>query len=74
METSKTIREATRGITDEYRDMNVGDVVYFPIPKYNYNSIRATPTSTLVRARLEGCKWKSKLDLANRRVVVTRIA
>lgn len=69
-----TIRIAVHGIAEELRNMEVGEVVQFPIPDYNYNSIRTAPNSTLIKERLEGRRWKQKLDCDNRRVLVTRIA
>lgn len=70
----KTIRTATRGIAEELRDMEVGDSVNFPLTKYNYNSVRTTPGSTLVMERINGQKWRSQLDIENKCVKVTRTA
>lgn len=70
----KTIREATLGIAEELRNMEIGDVVQFPIPKYNYNSVRTAPGTTLVAERIEGRRWKSKMDYDNKCAVVTRTA
>lgn len=52
--------------------MNPGEIIYFPIPEYNYNSIRVAPKTTLMRERLDGWKFSVKLDIDNRRVAVTR--
>lgn len=67
-------RVATGGITEEIRKMEVGDIVYFPIPKYNYNSIRSTSHTTLLNDTLEGCKWTKSIDRKRKCIVVTRIA
>ena len=68
----KTNRIATRGIVEEFKDMKVGDVVHFPIPDYNYNTIRATPSSSLAEEKCEGRSWSSRLDTKNKCVTVTR--
>lgn len=70
----KTIRTATLGVAEEFRRMEVGDVVQFPSPKYNYNTIRATPSSSLINDRMEGKRWKTKLNFDKKCVEVTRIA
>lgn len=72
---NKTIRNATLGIAEEFRKMEVGDVVHFSISKYNYNSIRTAPCTSLVTERIEeGRRWKTRLDIDNKCVVVTRTA
>lgn len=68
----ENIRTATLGIAEELRGMNPGEIIYFPIPEYNYNSIRVAPKTTLMRERLDGWKFTVKLDIDNRRVTVTR--
>lgn len=70
----KTIKTATLGIAEEYRKMEVGDSVRFPLPPYNYNSIRVAPTTTLMAERLEGRRWKTEIDNESRSVIVTRTA
>lgn len=66
---------ATEGVTDEFRKLNVGDIVLFPIDSYNYQTIRSTPGTTMVPEVLkEGRKWKTKLDRDNQSVAVIRIA
>lgn len=74
MKKKKTPRTAELGIAEELRNMKVGDVVQFPIPKYNYNSIRSSPFTTLINETLEGRKWKNRVDYNNGNVVVTRIS
>lgn len=54
--------------------MEIGDVVQFPVPKYNYNSIRTSPGTTLVAETMEGRKWKTRKDIDNKCVFVTRTA
>ena len=70
----KTIKVATLGIAGELRNMEIGDVVQFPVPKYNYNSIRTSPGTTLVAETMEGRKWKTRKDIDNKCVFVTRTA
>lgn len=74
MNMEKTIRIAKKGIAEEFRSMEVEEVLSFPLDRYNFNSIRATPASTLLPDRLKGRKWKVKLDFDNGRVLVTRTA
>lgn len=61
-------------LTAEFRSMAVGDVKLFPIPKYNYNTLRVIPCTTLVEERIEGWKWTLRIDSANKSVTVLRIA
>lgn len=70
----QTIKIASLGPTEELRQMNVGDVVHFPIDKYNYNTIRATPSTSLIPERMNGWKWKTKIDIDNKIIEVKRIA
>ncbi len=70
----KTIRIATLGIAEEFRRMEIGDVVQFPTAQYNYNSIRATPSTSLVNERMEGKRWRTKINFDNKCVEVIRIA
>lgn len=65
---------AMLGVADEFRKLNVGDIVLFPIAAYNYQTIRSTPSTTLVPERInEGRKWTTKLDKDNKSVAVLRI-
>lgn len=70
----KTIRIATLGIADEFRKMEVGDVVRFPLSNYNYNSVRATPSTTLVPDRAAGKRWKTRINYDDKCTEVIRIA
>lgn len=70
----QTIRTATLGIAEEFRKLGVGEAVRFPLSEYNYNSVRATPSTSLVNDRAEGKKWKTKINFDDKCVEVTRIA
>ena len=74
MEKTKEIRIATEKAVDEFRKMEVGDVVRFPIADYNYNSLRTLPSTSLVPERVEGRSWKTRLDIDNACVDVTRVS
>ena len=71
---NKTIRIATLNITDELRKMEVGDIVQFPFDKYNYNSVRSTPSTSLAKERAEGYSWKSRANYQDGCAEVTRIS
>lgn len=74
MET-KEIRIATLGITEEFRNMKVGETVRFPLSKYKYSTISATPSTSLVNERVEeGRSWRSKINYADKCVDVIRTA
>lgn len=70
----KTIRIAEKRPVDEFRSMKVGDVVRFPIPQYNYNTLRQMPATSCINQTFEGWKWTIKKDFDNKCVDVTRIA
>lgn len=70
----KEIKIATLGIADEMRNMEVGDVVQFPLSKYNYNSVRATPSTSLVPDRAAGKRWKTRVNYDDKCTEVIRIA
>ena len=72
MEKAK-VRTAIGGISAELRDMAVGETVIFPIEKYNYNSIRSTP-STLVEERAEGWRWTTRVDFDDKCIYVRRVS
>lgn len=66
---------AVLGVTAEFRKLQVGDIVLFPIDSYNYQTIRSTPGTSMVPEVLnEGRQWKTKLDRDNKSVAVLRIA
>ncbi len=70
----KTVRIATLGIADEFRKMEVGDIVQFPLANYNYNSVRATPSTTLVPDRAAGKRWKTRVNYDDKCTEVIRIS
>lgn len=71
----KTIRTATLGLAEEFRRMSVGDEVRFPLEKYNYNSVRSTPSATLKNLQImEGRQWIQRIDMDTKSVIVTRTA
>lgn len=70
----KTIRIATNGVADELRNMEVGEIVQFPFDKYNYNSVRSTPSTALVKERAEGRSWKSRANYEGKCAEVIRIS
>lgn len=72
---AKITRIATRGIAEEFRDMNVGDVVQFPCDKYNPTSVRSCTATTLLPDRMnEGKAWSAKTDFETKSMMVTRTA
>lgn len=70
----KEIKIATGEIAAEMRALAIGESVAFPLDKYKYNSVRASPSTTLVRDRLDGKRWSTRLDLENGCVVAKRTA
>ncbi|MCF0219364.1 MAG: hypothetical protein HUK14_06245 [Muribaculaceae bacterium] len=65
--------ELKRGDTPRLlREMEVGDVLRFPIVKHK--SVRNTVYNDLVVERSEGCRWSVSPDLLNKQSVVTRTA
>ena len=68
----KTIREASGGIAEEYRKMEVGETVAFPLAQYNYNSVRSASGTTLVPEKLKGWRWSCHIDYGRKCVFVTR--
>lgn len=72
---AKKIKMATRGITEEFRAMDVGEVVEFPLSKYKYTSVRATQAGSLVLEQIEeGKRWTTRLDKEHKCVYVTRVS
>lgn len=71
----KSPKWATVNVSTEFRNLEVGEIVLFPIDSYNYSTIRATPGTSMVPEVLnEGRKWRTKLDKENKSVAVIRIA
>lgn len=70
-----TPRWAELGVAAEFRKLDVGDVVLFPIVNYNYNTIRVTPFTSLMNEKvLEGRRWTTKFDEPNKSIAVLRTA
>lgn len=70
MEKTKTQRGE---IKSRFLEMKVGETIFFPFDKYNPNTIRSTPASTLSYAVAQGMKWITKTDPFGKRVAVTRV-
>lgn len=71
----KTPVWATLTVTEEFRRLEVGEIVLFPISSYNYQTIRSAPGTTMVPEVLnEGRQWKTRIDKANKSVAVLRVA
>jgi len=69
-----TIRTATGGVAEEFRGLGVGDVVTFPMEKYNPLTVRNTPSATMLNERVKnGKKWITSTDMEDRCVYVVRI-
>lgn len=60
-------------IKSRFLEMKVGETIFFPFSEYNPNTIRSTPSSTLLKEVSEGKKWITKTDPFGKRVAVTRV-
>lgn len=70
----KTIRKATGGIAEEFRNLSIGEVIMFPAQKYNMNTVRNTPSSTMLNERMTmGKKWITSTDMEDKCVYVARV-
>lgn len=70
----KTIRTASGGVAEEFRKMNVGEVIVFPMDKYNPLTVRNTPSASMINERVKnGKKWKTSTDFDDKCVYVTRV-
>ena len=69
-----TIRIATGGIAEELRKMEVGDVVKFPMDRYNPSTMRSAPTAVMYKERGEGRNWKTKSNFEEQFTEVTRVS
>lgn len=59
----------------EFCKLAVGDIVLFPIDSYKYTTIRSTPSGALMNeTMIEGRRWRTKIDKANKSIAVIRIA
>ncbi len=61
-------------IAEQFRNMKVGDVIQFPLSDYNPSTIRATPSSSLLKEMSEGWKWRTRANLPNKSIDVMRIS
>lgn len=69
----KEIWRAEGSVADEFRKMNVGDIVLFDVDKYNYQTIRTAPATIMVKERMkEGRMWKTRVDYDNQAAAVLR--
>ncbi len=64
---------ACLNVAEEYRRMEVGDIVVFPIPQYNYQTIRCAPSTSLIEESMEGKRWTTRIDRNNKGVAVLRV-
>lgn len=70
----KTIRKASGGIAEEFRNLSVGEVILFPMLDYNPNTVRNTPSTTMLNERIKtGKKWITSTDMENKCVYVARV-
>lgn len=70
----KTIRTASGGVAEEFRKLEVGETVAFPAAEYNANTIRNAQSSQLLNERLKyGKTWKTRTDIEDRCIYVTRV-
>lgn len=70
----KTIRKATGGVAEEFRNLSVGEVIMFPMLNYNPNTVRNTPSTSMLNERVRtGKKWKTSTDMEDQCVYVVRV-
>lgn len=70
----KTLRIASGGIAEEFRNLNVGEVVVFPMADYNPNTVRNTPSASMLNERAKtGKKWITSTDMEDKCVYVVRV-
>lgn len=55
------------------RKMKIGETVFFSLEKYNLNSVRSAPASTLHKEYAQGWRWSTRFDPFGNRLAVTRI-
>lgn len=70
----EVIKKAKGKAIEEFRAMKTGEKLAFPIDEYNYSTIRAIPSSALVRERCDGWRWKTTLSVPDRAIIVTRVS
>lgn len=70
----KTIRKATGGVAEEFRNLSIGEVIMFPMLDYNPNTVRNTPSASMLNERVKtGKKWITSTDLDDKCVYVIRV-
>jgi len=70
----KTIRTASGGVAEEFRNLNVGEVISFPMLTYNPNTVRNTPSASMLNERVKtGKKWITSTDMEDKCVYVVRV-
>lgn len=67
-------RWAKTDIKTEFLKMKVGDIVLFRLKDYNYQTLRTTPSTTLVAQSLDGMSWSTNLDRDNKSCAVVRVS
>lgn len=74
METN--VKIASRTVLEEFRALEVGESVLFPVKDYpGVTYIRnAKSSSGLLKDRFEGKDWTTKIDNENKGILVTRTA
>lgn len=70
----KTIRKATGGVAEEFRNLSIGEVIMFPMLEYNPNTVRNAPSASMLNERVKtGKKWITSTDLDDKCVYVIRV-
>lgn len=70
----KTIRTATLGVAEEFRKLKVGEVVSFSMLNYNANTVRNTPSASMLNERVKmGKKWITSTDMEDKCIYVIRV-
>lgn len=60
-------------IVRRFREMKVGETIFFPFDEFDSPTIRSTPTASLYREMAEGKRWTVKTDIFGKRMAVTRL-
>lgn len=70
----KTIRTATLGVAEEFRKLKVGEVISFSMLDYNANTVRNTPSSSMLNERAKtGKKWITSTNMEDKCIYVVRV-
>lgn len=71
---SNTIRIASGGVAEEFRNLKVGEAIAFPMDIYNPNTVRNTPSASMLNERAKfGKKWITSTDMEDKCVYVARV-